>query len=147
MKLPRATEYLEALRIYLKRSGVKLPKGLRVKHDPACDRSNARSARAFAFVEDGSPVIHCSEAIECLLGRAVAGVLLHEIGHVVVGANHDDPEVATDEWIAYTVPEAGYHYRAIRYVMPGQKKAHGPFWRRIAKSLECVSPQFITALK
>ena len=149
--LPRATMYLTGLLRHLRRwrwasnegRPTHLPKGIKVIHDPKCDRQNRASARAFCFVEDGSPVIHCAANIESLPCHVIVGLLLHEVGHMIV-RSRQDPEVGDDEFIVDNVPEAHYRYLArVPYIAVG---GTGPSRKRIAKNIQAVSPSFVGSI-
>ena len=141
MKLPRTSAYLAGLLHYLRGSLFpnKLPRGIKVIHDPRCDRSNKKSARAFCFVEEGSSVIHCAENIEQLPAAVVVGLLLHEVVHTFL-RDHPDLEVGNDEFVEEKVPEAGLKYAAaVNYFPTG-------VGRRTARNIQTVSLDFVATI-
>lgn len=116
-----------------------------LQHDPEYDLVNTQDPRAFCYVERDDPtVIHCTKNLEYLDKNSRLGVLMHELGHIVLDAFHgDESEVDVDSWCLEFIPEAGYHYRDTKY----QKPTRDGILIKHAKSLQHVSPAFIRILE
>lgn len=139
MRLTSAKQWLD--RIKRRYPGLAL-RGVRVTHNAYQDRRNREDPRAFCHVACGDKVIHCAAAIEQLDDREIVGLLLHEVGHIVLGCGRDpDDEVAVDEWVRNLAPESGYTYLDVRYM----SRIGGPV--RTAVNLESVSHAFVNQLR
>lgn len=69
------------------------------------------SPRAFAHVVFGKPFIYYCSAFLSQPYENQAGILLHEVGHVVTGKYTElDAEACVDAWVVKKFPESGYHY-------------------------------------
>jgi hypothetical protein len=122
MILTKSSQDLDALLSYLaetERIGSGYCDLIRIVHDPENDKNNQQDPRAFAFAISTSNVIHGSKALELICPRARLGILLHEIGHVVLNAfDGDVSEVDVDEWCMFQVAESGYRYHTLHYPSP-----------------------------
>jgi hypothetical protein len=135
--LEKASHELELLKDFLRREH-ELPSGVKLQWDAEHDLVNRADTRAFCYVRSNDPVIYCSAAIENLLPEARMGVLLHELGHLLLEAFcGDDCEVDVDEFCMNEVPASGYHYADAQYLSPWTNELV------TAKNLECVSPAFL----
>ena len=86
-------------------------------------------------------VIRCALAIERVGSQVRVGVLLHEIGHMVLPAfNGAKSEVEVDEFVLSEVPEAGYYYGDHQYFNPQHEGIV------LAKNVEHVSENFLRQL-
>lgn len=135
MSLPRAENALKNLIAWLDGNGyITDPQGFAIEHSPEQDAANANDPRAFCFVTPGEGIIYCTQNLENLPDRALVGILLHEIGHIHLGAfDGDEAEVDVDEW-ATKIEEAGYHYEDIVY----QRDGHAV----LANNIEVVYDKF-----
>lgn len=113
----------------------KNPDAYALEIDPEQDIRNAADPRAFCYVTPGEVgIIHCARALNNLSDHALVGILLHELGHIELGAfNGDESEVDVDEWA--TALDVGYQYDTVTY------------WNSYAtavaaKNIEVVSPEF-----
>jgi len=133
---------LALLRAYL-RVKKQLDVSVTLIHDPGHDAVNRRDPRAFCYVDADCPTaIRCASALEALHPPARIGVLLHEIGHIVLDAfDGDEAEIDVDSWCLDFVPEAGYTYMDTSYWRPGKKRPV------TAKALEHVSLGFVHAVR
>jgi hypothetical protein len=116
---------------------------LRVKVfcDPDQDDRNQKDPRAFAYVEEGSFIIHAARNIERLPANFRVGILLHEIGHIVIKGFHGpDSEVDVDQWVLDSFPEANYDYEDAAYIDTFTMD------RRIASDLQYVGDDFVALL-
>ncbi len=150
MTLVRANRDLRCLAEYLATRNIIIPfslSSLYAVHDSRQDRANREDSRAFCYVENsGAPVVHCTKAIEWLPTEARIGVLMHEIGHLVLKAfEDDDAEVDVDEWCVTNFPEAKYAYADVTYYTLNKWGQKGEV--RVAKSLQTVSPAFVRILE
>lgn len=103
----------------------------------AQDKANLKNPRAFCFTQRGDLSIYCARALNELPVEARLGVLLHEIGHIVMDAfDGDECEVTADQF-GFGIAEAGYKYKDVEYVNPLTHELAR------ANSLETVSPQFV----
>lgn len=88
------------------------------------DKHHDRSPRAFCHVEKDKWTIFCTGAMEEIPGTVRIGVLLHEIGHLVLDAFDselpDGEEVEVDSWIVLMIPEAGYTYTECEHTWRGK---------------------------
>ena len=132
----RAAQLLSSLQFYLISKGIYVPK-MSLRHSKVLDEANKRSARSFCHIQCGSSVIHHAAALNRLPDTAIVGILLHEIGHAVLGCDiQPDDEVAVDEWIVKHVPQAKYEYSMVTYTSSSGRK-------RVADNLETVSDSFV----
>ncbi len=99
-----------------------------------CDMRNKKDPRAFCHVVLGNPKIRCARALDLLPDVAIAGILLHELAHMIVEHKPGDPELNVDDFVLEVIPDAGYHYGECEYV-DGR--------RRKAKNIEMVSKKFL----
>jgi hypothetical protein len=100
------------------------------------DMRNDQDPRGFAMVMSDKLEIHVAEAINSLPPEYRIGILLHELAHLVADTFLDeDSEVDTDLWILASVPESGYSYGNVSYVLGDTKK--------VAKNLQKVSEKFL----
>lgn len=115
--------------------------GITLCHEPALDLENAKDARRFAFVQEGSSCIFVTRNIEYLPVENRVAVLLHELSHLVNQTlKNEDQEVDTDLWIFETVPEAEYDYHdVVAYAVRGRKRA--------ARNLQAVSSRFVERIR
>jgi hypothetical protein len=140
MRLFKAEKSLDALTRYMaaKSTWTNLSQ-LRVRHSPNADVLNRRRPRQFCHVFPRSLIIHCTSQIENVSEQVRLGLLIHEIGHIVQQAFHDNGddecEVTVDEWVTYNFPEAGYKFADHRYRSWGGRY-------RTAKAIEHVSKKF-----
>jgi hypothetical protein len=146
MTLVRANRDLKCLKAYLATRNVVIPGTVAVSyaaHSSRQDQVNREDSRAFCYVENsGTPAIYCTKAIEWLPPEARIGVLLHEIGHLVLKAFEDDEsEVDVDEWCVTNFPEAKYAYADVTYYTLNKWGKKGE--PRVANSLQTVSPAFV----
>ena len=111
MLLPRTTEDLVALQRFLeKRCGV-LYTDISVKWSQDEDQRNISDPRGFCHTEQGSMIISCSRALEDVDREIRLGVLIHEIGHIVLNAfDGEESEVDVDTWVIDTLPKGSYGY-------------------------------------
>lgn len=106
-----------------------------LEHSPEQDVRNAADPRAFCYVTPNEVgIIYCARALDNLPDRALVGILLHELGHIELGAfNGDESEVDVDEW--GTALGVGYEY--------GNATYDNPYAQTVtAKNIEVVSPEF-----
>jgi len=104
------------------------------------DETNLKNPRAFCFTQRGDLSIYCARALNELPVEARVGVLLHELGHIVMDAfDGDECEVTADQF-GFDLREAGYGYKDVEYVNPISYELVR------ANSLETVSPQFVEKL-
>lgn len=110
MTLVRTEFALEKLLNFLERNGLITDReGFAIEHEPEQDSLNAADPRAFCYTQPGTGVISCTQQVEFLPDRALLGILLHEIGHIELGAfEGDESEIDVDEWCVNT--ELGYQY-------------------------------------
>lgn len=110
MKLDRTEFALEKLLNFLEANGLITDRqGFAIEHNEEQDALNAADPRAFCYTQPGTGIISCTKQIEFLPDRALLGILLHEIGHIELGAfNGDQSEIDVDEWCVNT--ETGYQY-------------------------------------
>lgn len=134
----RINRILSALSSYLYRQKL-LKKGpVRIGMSHAADVRNSEDARSFCHVKEGSRKINCTHAIELLPDEFVAGILLHELAHIILNdMERGDPELQADEWILENVPESGYKYKDVSY--------WDETWRD-AEVVECVSKKFLKTI-
>jgi hypothetical protein len=79
--------------------GRKRLSGVRLRPDREAERKHERAARYFCFVLPGCSTIRCAEALESIPRPFRLGVLLHEIGHIVLDEFFGDAsEVRVDAW-------------------------------------------------
>lgn len=113
----------------------KNPEAYALEHDPEQDIRNAADPRAFCYVTPGEVgIIYCARALGNLPDRALVGILLHELGHIELGAfNGDESEVDVDEW--GTGIGVGYQYADVVYYRSLGDTV-------VAENIEVVSPEF-----
>ena len=135
--LDKASHDLERLKDFLRRD-YELSSGIKLQWDAEHDLVNRNDPRAFCYMRPNDPVIYCSAAVESLLPEARIGVLLHELGHLILAAFcGDDCEVDVDDFCMNDVRASGYHYEDVQYLSPWTNELV------TAKNLECVSPAFL----
>lgn len=134
--------YLKPLLKYLCDNGhitIWMKSQIKTSHSRKADKSHDKSARSFCFVILGERIIHYASSITALPPKAVTGILLHEIAHMIIEENGGDPELGVDEWVLDNVPESGYEYLDVKYEdFDGERK--------IAKNIECVSNKFLKTI-
>jgi len=138
--LAQATRDLKKLSMYLaEREVVPLSvTRIQLRHDADLDKANRRNPRFLCAVHPHEWLIRCALAIERVNPEVRVGVLLHEIGHMVLPAfNGAKSEVEVDEFVISQVPEAGYYYGDHGYYSPQHEKDV------IAKNVEHVSINFL----
>lgn len=112
-----------------------------LQHSEEQDERNRKDPRAFCFVTEKSPTIYATLALDNLDSQTRVGVLLHEIGHLWLGAFGDaQVEVDVDEFCAMKVPESKYHYASCSYLSPWSGHAV------LAQNIERVSPEFVALI-
>jgi hypothetical protein len=98
-----------------------------IRFDARLDKANKKNSRSFCAVDLGKPhLIYTAKAIEKLPVENRIGILLHELGHIVLDSTD---EVAVDQW-CYDA-EVGFFYCIDVKV-----------GRRVIKNLEEVSYAF-----
>jgi len=114
-------------------------RGIRAAHDPKHDRKNRENPRAFCYVQEQDWTIHCASALERAAPPLRVGVLLHEIGHLVLNAFKEgqESEVDVDSWVLDIFPESGYTYVDGSYFAPHNQRF------TVAKNVQHVSPEFV----
>ena len=129
-----STKELEALKRYL---GIKLP--LHIRYSNAELQLNLDKPRYLCAVDIKHPeYIHCSYNLNNIPRKNRIGILLHELGHIVLLSVD---EVLVDEWCKYRVPEAGFYYEdSIKYL------SYPTGFPVEAKNIEAVSKKFLTRL-
>lgn len=140
--IPKANKSLKMLTKYLVDDREMPPGLLKVKavHSHLLDYDHLNDPRAFCAVEEGiTNAIFCTDAIEKVPENVRVGLLLHEIGHLLLDAfDHEIPggeEVEVDAWILKNVPEAGYRYVDYPHVWRGKE--------RTALNVQTVSDAFL----
>ena len=114
------------------------------QHDAKHDKKNRSNPRFFCYVEEyreGEPwIIRCAGNLELAAPPLRIGVLLHEIGHLVLNAFREgqESEVDVDTWVLDSFPESGYTYRDGAYYPEG-----APRTLVTAKDVQHVSPEFV----
>ena len=144
MFLPRAEEDLLALTKYLETKGY--PRSLiriQVEWSEDADLRNRKDPRGFCHVDPNEWKIYCSRAIEDVSPAVRMGLLLHEIGHLVLDAfDGDESEVDVDAWAMSAIPEAGYHY------MPVYEYFNSQIGETVkAKNIEALCASFVKLLR
>jgi hypothetical protein len=141
MLLPRSQEDLGIILKYLMRD-----KGMPVELGGVSavwsqdnDNMNLRDPRLFCSTEPGSTVISCSRALEDVPREVRVGVLVHEVGHIMLGAfENSDSEVDVDAWVASTLPPGSYFYlNAVKYTNSLVEDYTE------ARAVECVTAAFL----
>jgi hypothetical protein len=118
MKIPLAEQALAELVEYLHQKRKLAPAWLQVRvlHCPDQDRVNAADARAFAYTADREPYrVFAARSIEALPPNFLYGVLLHELGHLVLEAFKGGNEPEVDAWCQEFAPELKYTYASATY--------------------------------
>lgn len=117
----------------------KNPEAYALEHAPEQDIRNAADPRAFCYVTPGEVgIIYCAQALNNLPDTALVGILLHELGHIELGAfNGDESEVDVDEWA--TALDVGYQYGTVAYWNSYAASVE-------AKNIEVVSPEFAATI-
>lgn len=138
--ITNAARDFKKLSMYLAEKGV-VPLSvtrIQLRHDPSLDKANFKNPRFLCAVHPHEWIIHCALAIE-RIGRPVRiGVLLHEIGHMVIPAFRGaKSEVEVDEFVVSKIPEAGYYYEDHAYFSPLRSE------EVLAKNVEHVSAEFL----
>jgi hypothetical protein len=113
MKLPKSEKDLQGLLDYLvtEHSLKREILNYRIKHSPEQDHDNELDPRAFCHVMKGDKNIYCSQSLEHVPVYIRLGLLLHELGHMYLGAlDGDESEVKVDDWCMFKIPESGYKY-------------------------------------
>jgi hypothetical protein len=135
--LVNASRDLEYLLNFLRQEH-ELPAGIKLRWDSDYDLANKEDPRAICYVRSDDPAIYCSGAIEALAPEVRMGVLLHEVGHLILEAFcGDDCEVDVDDFCINDVAESGYHYADSEYISPWTQTAV------LAKNIEHVSQVFL----
>jgi hypothetical protein len=110
---------------------------IRLLQDSELDKANRKNPRFLCAVHPHEWIIRCAMALDRVSSAVRVGVLLHEIGHMVlpafVGAKS---EVEVDEFVVTRVPEAGYYYGDHAYECPVRGSV-------LAKNVEHVSDAFL----
>lgn len=141
--IPKAKRSLKALTKYLV-DDREMPqvflRSIRVNRSRPLDEDHKDDPRAFCAVEEDVPnIIFCTSAIEAVPENVRIGLLLHEIGHLLLDAfDHEIPggeEIEVDTWILKHIPEAGYTYVDCPHIWHGKE--------RTALNVQTVSDAFL----
>lgn len=140
MRLPKTDADLRLLSEYLvlEKEMPGFVSALKIEHDPKQDEQNQKDPRAFCYVRpDNLGTIYCAANLEQVLPEVRMGILIHEIGHIVLDAfNGEESEVDVDAWIESEIPEAGYTYENTGYTRFEGGWAMG-------KNVQRVLPEFV----
>ncbi len=113
MQLPNTQHDLDGILIYLiaKRGLPPECQAITAKYSQEEDARNLQNPRGFCHTEQGKPEIFCSRALEDTDREVRVGILLHEIGHIMLNAfDGDESEVDVDEWVTQMTPKGAYRY-------------------------------------
>ena len=120
MLLVKASRDLNILLEYLinKRGLGAAMRGIVVQYSEDADGYNIKDPRVFCFTQVNHPVIFCSRALEDVDREIRVGILIHEIGHIVLNAfEGDESEIDVDHWVVDTLPKGSYGYvHEIKYL-------------------------------
>jgi hypothetical protein len=113
MLLPRTTEDLHRLTRYLADSGLVHHAVISIdaKWSQEEDKRNIEDPRGFCHTVQDKTIIYCSRALEDVDREVRVGVLIHEIGHIVLGAfDGEESEVDVDAWVSGILKPGTYCY-------------------------------------